>query len=128
MPKLTFHIPIPIGIDISWYFGEPMKKKVTKKLGMLPEYDFSKGVRGKYSKQYKSKAKSKKVATPKVNVFEVPQLDWQTWFGQWLVASMVMEAWKSTGKLPKKFLVPVDAIKDQADGSGLMNFEAVYDE
>lgn len=78
-----------------------------------------------------TKAKAKKVAkpvAPKINEFEVPQLDWQTWFGQWLVASMVMEAWKSTGKLPKKFLVPRDAIKDQPDGSGLMNFEAVYDE
>ena len=28
-------------------------KKTTKKLEMLPEYDFSKGVRGKYAKQYK---------------------------------------------------------------------------
>lgn len=31
-----------------------MKKKVTKKPGdeMLPEYDFSKGVRGRYAKAY----------------------------------------------------------------------------
>ena len=28
-------------------------KKTTKKLEMLPEYDFSKGVRGKHAKQYR---------------------------------------------------------------------------
>ena len=28
-------------------------KKTTRKMGMLPEYDFRKGVRGKYAKQYK---------------------------------------------------------------------------
>ncbi len=28
-------------------------KKTTRKVEMLPEYDFSKGVRGKYAKQYK---------------------------------------------------------------------------
>jgi hypothetical protein len=107
---MNIPFPIPdIGIHVSWTFGgSDMKKKVMKK---------------------KTKAKVKKginVAT--INEFNVPQMDWQGWFGQWLVASMVMEAWKSTGKIPKKFLVPSDAIKDQADGSGLMNFEAVYDE
>jgi hypothetical protein len=95
-----------------------MKKKVTKaKAKAKKGYDFSKGVRGKYSKK----------ALPVINEFDVPSMDWQGWFGQWLVASMVMEAWKSTGKIPKKFLVPSDAIKDQTDGSGLMTFEAVYE-
>ena len=30
-----------------------MKKSTRGKVGMLPEYDFSKGVRGKYAKQYR---------------------------------------------------------------------------
>jgi hypothetical protein len=28
-------------------------KKTTRKIEMLPEYDFSKGARGKYAKQYR---------------------------------------------------------------------------
>ena len=31
-------------------------KKSKKHMGMLPEYDFSKGVRGKYAKRYAAKA------------------------------------------------------------------------
>ena len=107
MFKLAIKIPYPIpdiGFNVSWHFGGAMKKKVTKKM--------------------KSKAKAK---TEVPVTFNVPQMDWQSWFGQWLVASMVMESWKSTGKIPTKFVIPADAVKDQADGSGLMNFEAVYD-
>jgi hypothetical protein len=54
---------------------------------------------------------------------KIPEKSLEAWFGEWLCSSMVVRAHAKFGKLPKYIRLPTGFIKEQKDGSGLLNYE-----
>jgi hypothetical protein len=56
--------------------------------------------------------------------FTVPKKKKEEWFSEYMVAGMVLAAWAKLKKHPKRLRVHEQCIKENKDGSAVLNFEA----
>ena len=56
----------------------------------------------------------------------LPEHSLMNWIGQWIVASIVLEAWKKMNKVPKEIRLREECIEEQPDGSGLIHYECKF--
>jgi hypothetical protein len=78
---------------------------------------------GKMGGNVSKKKVTKKNKLKWVNVPSRPEWDW---FSEFLVSSMVVNAFTKSKKLPKRIGVAEDCLEPQKDGSAILHYEVTF--
>ena len=68
-------------------------------------------------------AKSNREALKKRKWLEVPPKSWQDWFGQYIMAGLVLKYYHAHGKMPRRINVGGVKVKELKSGEGLLSAE-----
>lgn len=58
----------------------------------------------------------------------LPQKDFNYWFGEWIVSSIVLKSWdEKHGGQPTRFHIPKQVLHELPDGDGELKFDVQWD-